>query len=127
MLHYLWEASELTRHRPYWKGKCNWFIDRRELMDTLSRSRVRNEPLSSIFFIPPSFRVDRKDEIEAARCSFMNKLMPQKGKPGKLGVIVGMFKGITDSAYGKKLTLKHLPDFPLYMDDNAAEKFARLF
>lgn len=126
-LHYLWDAAELTKHRPSWTGKRSWYVVRRELMSVVSRSALKAKALASILYIPPHFNVEKKDAITAARNQFMHGLRPVKGKPTQLGVVIGIFKKIEPSMYGARVTLKHMPDFPFYMDEATNRKFEKAF
>lgn len=126
-LHYLWDAAELTKHRSSWTGKRNWFIVRRELMGVVVRSSTKRKPLSSLMFIPQTFRLDRKDQIDADRNRFMARLISRPGKPAPLGIVVGMLKRVERKSFNYQITLKHLPEFPLYINESATMKFKEIF
>jgi hypothetical protein len=127
MLHYLWDAAELTKHRPAWVGKRDWYIVQRELVAAISQSSIKAKPLSSVLFVPPPFRTDRKAIIEAERLKFMNGLMAGKGNAASLGLVIGIYKKIEDAIINRKLVLKHLPNFPLYLDEKSDIGFHKRF
>lgn len=125
LLHYLWEAAELTKWRPAMLDKRNWWIVRRELLDVASRSNTRTLSLSKILYIPPPFRPDNKDQIEQERRTFMHALRPED-KIHPLGILIGEYKAQVPTAYGRKITIKHMPDFPFFMDEQLCKRFDRL-
>lgn len=65
MLHYLWEAGELTEWRSTWAGKRGWVRVRNGLVNAASQMTARGGPLSDILFVPEVFRSDDKDGIAA--------------------------------------------------------------
>ena len=43
----------------------------------------------------------------------------------KMAIVIGQFNGAEQSAYGRRLLVKHMPDVPLYIDTKAWEKAER--
>lgn len=126
LLHYLWDEAELTKWRPAMRDKRNWWIVRRELLAAAAHKNTRSTELGKILYIPESFQIDRKDQIEATRRSFMHSLLPVKEKPQPLGLMIGEYKGRSDTSYGQKLQIKHAPDFPFLMDRSLVDRFEKI-
>lgn len=125
-LHYLWESADLTKWRSAYGRRRSWWIVHRELMAVAARSKTKAGALSDTLFVPPSYTVEDKDRLAADRRRFMHRLLPVKGKPVPLGIMVAELKAQEPSQYGRKLTFKHLPDFPLFMDADTAKRFDKI-
>ena len=125
MLHFLWERSELSKWHPRMKDKRNWWIVRRELQESLRESRTANVKLADITFIPAPFRADKKVELEAERKAFMHRLM--SGQTKNLGILIGEMKTVGPTAYGSKIMIKHMPDYPFFMNEDLTRRFKKQF
>ncbi len=125
-LHYLWDAAGLTKWRPQWQRR-NWWIIHRELTGVAQNTGTKAQPFASVLMVPPVYNHERRDELALERRSWLRGLAPQRGKPVPLGIVVAEFKLIEPSQYGRKLKMKHLPDFAFFMDDDLAARFDRLF
>ena len=75
-------------------------------------------------FVPETFRLDDRTGINARRHSV---LAPARISPDTLMIVVGEVKTIGPSRYGETIGLKHLADWPLYMDTDTAKRFHRRF
>lgn len=126
LLHYLWDSAELTKWRASWTGKRNWFIVRRELLAVAERTAAKATPLASVLYIPAMFSPEKKEELASQRRHFMHPLQPAAGKPVSLGIIIAELKGQEPSQYGRRLILKHMPDFSLFLSEGTAKKFDAL-
>ena len=126
LLHYLYEEAGLNRWSPNMAGKRNWFIVRKYLMLAVQNKVTRKMPLAESLLIPEQFSLDHKDEIVARRRKTLAKLKKQ-GKKTPMGILVGEVKEIGEARYGHKLVIKHMPDTPVYMDENVFKRINKAF
>ena len=124
LLHILWNRAELTHWYPRMAGKRNWFIVRRELLEAAENCFAKGAALGPRVFVPETFRLDDQTGINARRHSV---LTPARLSPDTLMIVVGEVKTIGPSRYGEAIGLKHLADWPLYIDTDAAKRFHRRF
>lgn len=117
LLHYLWHEAELTVWTARWKDKRYWWTVRRHLTEAAQQMTVRGGALSDILFVPESFRADRKEAIEKRRGEALLPALAPKAGPRRLMVLVGEVKGFEPARSGQKLVVKHMPGFPLIVDD----------
>lgn len=115
-LHYLWDAAELNRWTPGMTGKRTWYVVRSRLLAAAERSVAKGAPLSSQLYIPESFVGDQAAQIRQRRISHMAGLASSQ-KARKLMIAIGEIKEFGTSRGGFKITAKHLPDFPLMMEE----------
>ncbi|TMV62376.1 DUF1173 domain-containing protein, partial [Thioclava sp. BHET1] len=66
-----------------------------------------------------------KDEIQKATKAFLRTLNPA-GRSVPLGILVAELKGVEPATYGKKIIFKHLAHMPVFIQEDAAERFERL-
>ncbi|MFC3571153.1 DUF1173 family protein [Paracoccus simplex] len=125
-LHYLWEAADLTKWRSAYGRRRSWWIVHRELQGVAARTKTKAGAMADTLFVPPVYSIEDKDRLAAERRRFMHRLLPAKGKPVPLGILVAELKGQQPSQYGRKLTFKHLPDFPLFMDEETGKRFDKI-
>ncbi len=123
LLHHLWDSAELTKWRSSWGGKRNWFVVRREILAVVDRTVAKAMPLASVLYVPAMFLPEKKEELTAQRRKFLHHLQPVPGKPLPLGIILAEFKGMEPSQYGRRLILKHMPDFSIFMSEELGMKF----
>lgn len=126
VLHYLWDAADLTKWRPGMAGKRNWYIVRRELLSAATSIEAKSIGLSKILYIPETYHSDKDKQITANRRRFMHQLMPVKGKPTQLGIVIGEFKQYVPSQYGRALVIKHSPGYNFFMDERLVARFEKL-
>ena len=88
---------------------------------------VKGGLLSDILFVPEPFRVDNKDAIEQRRSTALAAALPPKTGPRKLMVLVGEAKELAPTRSGHKLVIKHMPGFPLLIDDTLHRRLLARF
>ncbi|QYE37288.1 DUF1173 domain-containing protein (plasmid) [Polymorphobacter sp. PAMC 29334] len=124
LLHILWNKAELTHWYPRMSGKRNWFIVRRELLEAAENCFAKGAALGPRLFVPEKFRFDDRTGIAGRRHT---ALTPARLSPDTMMIVVGEVKTIGESRYGEAIGLKHLADWPLYMDIDTAKRFHRRF
>lgn len=124
LLHVLWNKAELTHWYPRMAGKRNWWIVRRELLEAVENCWTKGAALGPKVFIPEAFQLDDRTGIIARR---HKALTPARLSPDTMMIVIGEVKTIGQSRYGEAIGLRHLADWPLYMDTDTAKRFHRRF
>lgn len=99
-------------------GKRNWYVIRKYLYEAAKGKTAKNVSLDTLFFIPETFKLDEKDELSHRRFSALHSLRNGDNKQKQLMLIVGEVKEITAARFGYKMVVKHLPDFPVMLNDD---------
>lgn len=123
MLHYLWEAGELTEWRSRWAGRRGWGRVRTSLINAASQMTARGGSLSDVLFVPEVFHPDDKDGIAVRRATALKSIQATGSGPRKLMMIVAEVKEFSAAREGHKIVVRHLP-FPLMIEDGAWGRLA---
>ena len=126
MLHYLWEQAEFNKWSPGMTGKRNWFIIRKYLYEAAKQMRTKNVSLDDLLFIPEIFDLDQQQAINQRR-QLSLKHLRDSGKTQPYMLIVAEVKDITPARFGYKMVLKHLPYFPILLNDDIRRRVNRQF
>lgn len=118
MLHYLWEAGELTEWRSTWAGRRGWGRVRTSLINAASQMTARGGPLSDMLFVPEVFQPEDKDRIAARRAAALKNIQATGSRPRKLMMIVADVKEFSPAREGHKIVVRHMP-FPLMIENGA--------
>lgn len=124
LLHYLWDRAQLTHWHPKMAGKRNWYVVRRSLLSAALSCRTKGNSLAQALFIPETFSVEHKDEIAGRRRS---ELAPVHASRDAIMIVIGEVKAIEKARFGERIVLRHLPDWPLGMDEDMARRFHKRF
>lgn len=89
LLAVLWEEAELNRWYPLFAGKRSWGVVRNRLTQAAENLVAKRTQLSSILFIPESFRTERKDDIDAKRKERFNSIMKFSNGKTQYMVVIG--------------------------------------
>ncbi|MEQ1954867.1 DUF1173 domain-containing protein [Mesorhizobium sp. CN2-181] len=117
VLHYLWHQAELTAWTSRWAGKRHWWNIRWHLIEAAGQMTVKGGTLTEMLFVPEPFRAADKAAIEQRRAAALVPALPPKSGPRKLMILVGEVKDFAPTRSGHRLVVKHLPDFPLLLDE----------
>lgn len=117
LLHYLWHQAELTAWTSRWSGKRHWFNIRWHLIEAARQMTVRGGMLSDVLFVPEPFRATDKAAIEQRRAAALALALQPRSGPRKLMILVGEVKDVTPARNGHRLVIKHMPAFPLMLDE----------
>ncbi|RWJ01287.1 DUF1173 domain-containing protein [Mesorhizobium sp.] len=117
MLHYLWDVAELTEWTSLWAGKRGWGKVRSNLINAAKEMTARGGALDEILFVPEVFQTEDKAAIATRRANALADLHATGRGPRKLMLLVGEVKEFTAARSGQKIVIKHMPDFPLMLDD----------
>jgi hypothetical protein len=128
VLHFLYDKAGFNRWYPGMDGKRYQGVIRHYLMKAAEGTTTKGETLDKRLYVPEPFRVELKEEIRARRQARLAVLMsPEADVQFKMAIVIGQFVDVEQTAYGRKLTIKHMPDVPLHMDDKAWERAARAY
>jgi Protein of unknown function (DUF1173) len=83
--------------------------------------------LADILFIPEPFRVEAKDDIAARRLATLSKIASGESGKKRLMLLIAEYKELQRTHYGHNFIAKHMPDFPLLMDDSILKRFSKAF
>ncbi len=84
-------------------------------------------PLADILFVPEPFRVEAKDDIAARRLAALSKIASGESGKKRLMLLIAEYKDLQHTQYGHNFIAKHMPDFPLLMDDSILKRFSKAF
>lgn len=126
-LHYLWEQAEFNRWAPAMRGKRNWFVLRKFLLQHAAGKFAKGSELSQMLYIPESFRPEAKDEITQRRMAHMMSIAASESGARKLMLMVAEVKDFAPSRYGFKMIVKHVPDFHFMLAEDLYKRAMRRF
>lgn len=127
VLHYLWDQANLNRWTPAMTGKRSWYVVRKHLLAAAADKAAKGGPLGELLFIPETFSVERKDEIQARRIAALARLSAPAGSTRKLMLLIGEVKSIEAGRHGQKVLVKHLPDLPFMLPSDLHNRMVRRF
>lgn len=123
-LHYLYDQAQLTRWSPRMSGRRSWAVVRRELQKAATDKRAKGHSLTELLYIPETFLLDAAGAIETRRSSALARL---SASASNRMLIIAPVKQIEQARFGYRMTLKHLPDMPLLMNDDLHKRLFRVF
>lgn len=126
LLHYLYEDAGLNKWTPNMEGKRNWYVIRKYLLEASQNKVSKKTALSESLLIPETFTLEHKDEINLRRRQFLNTLKPQ-GNKQPMGILIGEVKGMESARFGYKMLIKHMPDTPIYLDEDVYKRVNKAF
>ncbi|NEI74695.1 DUF1173 family protein [Rhizobium lusitanum] len=118
MLHYLWEAGELTEWRSTWTGRRGWGRVRASLLNAAAQMTARGTILGEMLFVPEVFHPEDKDGIAARRAVALKGVQATDAGPRKLMMIVAEVKEFSAAREGQRIVVRHMP-FPLMIEESA--------
>lgn len=123
VLHYLWEAGELTEWRSTWAGRRGWGRVRASLLNAAAQMTARGATLGDMLFVPEVFHLDDKDGIAARRAAALKGVQAAGTGPRKLMMIVAEVKEFSAAREGQRIVVRHMP-FPLMIEEGAWRRLA---
>jgi len=127
-LHYLWEEAGFNRWSPRMENRRHWGVLYKYLREAAQKMSAKKSCLDDVLYMPEPFSVASKSEIDQRRTV---KLEPFRAKSmagaRKLMILVGEAIGFEKARFGWKMTVKHSPDYPFYMDDDLYKALQKRF
>lgn len=128
LLHYLYEAAGFNRWYPAMFNRRNQYVIHKYLTEAARGIQVKGGSLEERLYVPEQFRVEKKDEIGERRRRKLSILMsPEDAVQFKMAIVIGEFIGSEPTPFGRKITVKHMPDVPLYIDSKAWERVEKAY
>lgn len=130
LLHYLWDEGGFTRWSPRMEGKRNWSLIRYHLMRVAGQTRIADQSLEDLLWIPEPFDRRRRDEIEVRRHQAWEPLQQVDGALSDsrpFGLAVLEWAGIKPARYGQAITVKQMARPPFMVDDDVAQALTARF
>ncbi|ESZ32858.1 hypothetical protein X732_27450 [Mesorhizobium sp. L2C066B000] len=113
LLDYLWEEAELTLMAPGFVGKRNWGLVRKFLWGAADAKSSQKFQLRELLFMPAMYSPEHKDRLAADRVRAFAAAAKAKHKK----IVIGIVKSLGPARFGGKLSIKHMPDAQLFMDE----------
>lgn len=128
VLHFLYDRAGFNRWYPAMAGRRSQAVIRRFLMSAAQGVTLKGGTLEERLFVPEQFRAAEAEEIgERRRRRLALLLSPEADVQFKMAILIGQLNGVESTAYGRRLTVKHMPDAPLYVDNKAWERVERAY
>lgn len=125
-LHYLWEQAQFNVWKPSMAGKRGWYVMRKYLYQAALSMTAKGNSISQMLYIPESYNLEKKAEIEQRRMASMAHIA-QQGKTRSFMLVVGEVKEIAPSKYGFKIILKHSPAFHFMLNEDIHKRMHKRF
>lgn len=126
-LHYLWEQASLNKYYPAMQGKRSWYIIRKHLLQAAADKLAKGQNLSSLIYIPETFFLDKKEEIDSRRMAVFNQIKAAEKGTRKLMIVAAEVKQFDQSRYGYKVVFKHLPGCHFMINEDLYKRITKRF
>ncbi len=128
VLHFLYDRARFNRWYPTMEGKRTQAVFSRHMNAAAHGVVVKGGSLEDRLYVPEQFRAAEADQIaERRRKKLAVLISPGSDVQFVLALLVGELKGTEVAGYRRRLTVKHMPDVPLYIDDKAWERVERAY
>jgi hypothetical protein len=128
VLHFLYDRARFNRWYPGMAGKRSQGVIRHYLLKAAEGVLLKGDTLDKRLYVPEPWRLERREEISERRRSKLMMLMsPEADVQFKMAIVIGQLVEVENTAYGRRLTIKHMPDVPLYIDNKAWERAERAY
>lgn len=125
-LHFLYDSASLNKFTQNEYSRRNWYTVRRSLLESAAKLVSKQIPILDRIIIPEMFKLEDKDKIYSRIHKFFAKLQQDSGEV-KIGILVGEVKSFSEARIGKKLVIKHLPDYPFFMEEKTLKSIEKHF
>lgn len=126
VLHLLYHRAGLNRWYPAMQGRRSQGVLKKYIELAAEGVLLKGETLAQRLFVPEPWRLADKDEIADRRRRRLALLLsPEAAVAYKMALCLGELSGVEQTAYGRRLLVKHMPDAPLHLEDRAWERAAR--
>jgi hypothetical protein len=128
VLHFLYDRAGFNRWYPAMDGRRSQSVICRFLTAASRGVTLKGGTLEERLFVPEQFRASEAEEIgERRRRKLAVLLSPEADVQFKMAILIGQLIGVESTAYGRRMTVKHMPDVALYIDNKAWEKAERAY
>lgn len=127
-MHYLFERAGLNRWVPAMEGKRNQGVLCKYLLEAAADLTMKGVRLAERLYVPEPFsESNRNQAAERRRAKLAFLQAPSEQSHYNMALILGEFKSSECTATGRKIWIKHLPDFPLLMDAKTWQRIERIY
>lgn len=127
LLHYLYQRAGFNRWYPAMEGRRNQGVLHKYLTEAAAGVIVKGERLDERLYVPEPFRAEVKEEIgERRRCKLGLLHSSKDDVQFKMGILVGEYNGSEPTNFGRRITIRHMPDVPLFMERKAWQRVERI-
>jgi hypothetical protein len=128
VLHFLYDRAGFNRWYPAMEGRRSQSVIRRHLLAAAHGVALKGAMLEERLFVPEQFRAGEADQIAQRRRQRLSMMLSRDSEEQfKMAILIGQLNGDEATAYGRRLTVKHMPDVPLYVDDKTWTRTERAF
>ena len=128
LMHYLFDRAQLNRWTAAMEGKRNQGVLHKYLMEAAEAIKMKGMPLAERLYVPEPFAETTKQQVaERRRRKFASLGSPAGGAPVNMALVLGEFKGSEETAAGRKIWVKHMPDVPLLVDTKTWTRIEKVF
>ena len=126
-LHYLWEQAGFNRWMPGMEGKRSWYVIRKFLLRAAQDKRAKGQDLLQMLYIPEPFKQEDKDGIAQRRQVQFAKIAGAHKAGRRLNLVIGEVKEISETRFGHKVLLKHVPDIWFMVNEDMHRRLQKRF
>ena len=128
VMHFLFERAGMNRWTPAMRGKRNQGVLHKYLTQAAEEVTSKGLPLSEHLYVPEPFSETGKLQIaERRRKKFAVLQLPADEARVNMMLVLGEFKGSEETAFGRKVWLKHMSDVPLLTDARTWKRIERVY
>ena len=128
VMHFLFERAGMNRWTPAMQGKRNQGVLHKYLTEAAEEVTSKGLPLSERLYVPEPFSETGKLQIAERRRKKFTALQAQADEArANMALVLGEFKGSEETAFGRKVWLKHMPDAPLLTDARTWKRIERVY
>jgi hypothetical protein len=102
-------------------------VVRKHLLAAADGKVARARALSDQIYIPETFSMERRDEINDRRTARWSQAAGDGKQHRSLLLLVGEVKEVVPARFGYKAVVKHLPDQAFMLDETIFRRMSRRF
>ncbi len=128
LLHFLYERAGFNRWYPAMEGRRNQGVLHKYLLQASRGVVLKGAMLDERLYVPEPFRSEFKEEIAARRRKRLALLLsPEDAVQFKMAIIVGEYNGSEPTTFGRRISVRHMPDVSLCIDGKTWHRVERSY
>lgn len=127
LLHFLWHEAGLNKWSSRFNGRRNWPMVYSRITEAAAAKETKKTPLLERLYMPEPYYRDKAKEIDARRTKQLAPFLPTSSNRTEMLIYVGELKNIEPTRFGSKLTIRHAPQFPIFMDEKTEASVRKRF
>ncbi len=128
LLHFLYERAGFNRWYPAMEGRRNQGVLHKYLLEASRGVLLKGAMLDERLYVPEPFRSEFKEEIAARRRKRLALLLsPEDAVQFKMAIIVGEYNGSESTTFGRRISVRHMPDVSLCIDGKTWDRVDRSY